>query len=131
MASEFPESGLEELLRLSKQVAKAAQQQKRAEKERIDRRQKIQGTQQKLKDLKVSVALNQLESIATPEIIEAVSSLQNDQFGSLHLRKAILDLLSELEEWTVSASDSKQNIDSVCRSLKTLIILTELLFSLE
>lgn len=133
MDSESPESGMEELLRLSKQTTKMQQDLVRKEKERIKREQELVEKKQVvrgLKEIKVSVALGQLGPVATPEIIEAVSSL-NHQQGSGNLRELILDLVAELERGVDGIAGSEPNMVSIERSVKTLAILIELLFSVE
>lgn len=133
MESDSPESGIEELLRLSKQTSKMQQDLARKEQERIKREQELAEKKQVvrgLKEIKVSVALGQLEPVATPEIIEAVSSLKHQQ-GSGNLRNLILDLVTELEKDADGISSSNTDMASIERSAKTLAILIELLFSVE
>ena len=130
MESESPESGLEELLRLSKQITKTEREQNKIEQERVERRQRVKEVEQGLKEIKASVALEQLKLIATPEIIKEVSSLKHEQ-GTRKLRKLIIDLSAELEKWVDSTSGSNPDIISIGRSVKTLAILIELLFSIE
>ena len=130
MESKSTESGLEELLRLSKEITKVEREQTKAEQDHAEQRQKVRELQQGLSELKVSVALEQLKLIATPEIIKEVSALKNKQTTG-ELRKVILDLSAELEKWVDSTSGSNQDMDSIKRSVKTLAILIELLFSIE
>jgi len=130
MESKSTDNGLEELLRLSKEITKVDQERTKAERERAEQRQKVSELQQGLIELKASVALEQLKSIATPEIIKEVSSLKHKQKTD-ELRKLILDLSAELENWVDNTSGSKLDMASVRRSVKTLAILIELLFSIE
>jgi predicted nucleic acid-binding Zn-ribbon protein len=130
MESESTESGLEELQRLSKEITKVDRERTKAEQDRAEQRQQVRELQQGLIELKASVALEQLKPIATPEIIEEISSLKHKQTTG-DLRKVILDLSAELEKWVDNTSDSKQDMDSIKRSVKTLAILIELLFSIE
>ena len=130
MKSEPNESGMEELLRLSKEITRVDQERTRAEKDRTEQRQKVRELQQNLIELKASVALEQLRSVATPEIIKEITSLKHKQTTG-DLRKLILDLSAELEKWVDSASASGQDMDSIKRSVKSLAILIELLFSIE
>ena len=130
MESKSNDSGLEELLRLSKEITKADQERTRAERERTEQRQKVNALQQGLIELKASVALEQLKSIATPEVIKEVSSLKHKQKTD-GLRKLILNLSAELEGWVDNLSGSKLDKVSIMRSVKTLAILIELLFSIE
>ena len=130
MESKSTESGLEELLRLSKEITKVDRERTKVEQDRAEQRQKVRELQQGLIELKTSVALEQLKPIATPEIIEEISSLKHKQTTG-DLRKVILDLSAKLEKWVDNTSDSKQDMDSIKRSVKTLAILIELLFSIE
>ena len=130
MESKSTESGLEELRRLSKEITKVDRERTKVEQDRAEQRQKVRELQQGLIELKASVALEQLKPIATPEIIEEISSLKHKQTTG-DLRKVILDLSAKLEKWVDNTSDSKQDMDSIKRSVKTLAILIELLFSIE
>ena len=125
MESKPPENGFEELLRLSQKTSKVEQGLTRKEQELAKRKQVVQG----LREIKVSVALEQLKLFATPEIIEAVSS-QRQKRSTEDLRKLILDLTSELEKSVSSKSGQNLDIVSAESSVKTLAILIELLFSL-
>ncbi len=130
MESKSKDSGLEELLRLSKEISKVDEERTKADRERAERRQKVNELQQSLIDLKASVALQQLKPIAIPEIINEVSSLKHKQKTD-GLRKLILNLSAELESWVDNMPGSKLDMVSVKRSVKTLAILIELLFSIE
>jgi hypothetical protein len=130
MESESTDSGLEELLRLSKEISRVDQERTKAERKRAEHRQKVNELQQGLIELKASVALQQLKSIATPEIIKEVSLLKHNQKTD-ELRKLILNLSAELERWVDNMSGSKLDMGSINRSVKTLAILIELLFSIE
>ena len=133
MESKSPESGFEELIRLSKETgkieeafARKEQELAKREQERAEKKQTIRG----LSELKVSVALEQLKPVATPEIIEKVSSLSNMQDTGA-LRILISDLATELETGIHSKTGSNPDMLIIERSVKTLAILIELLFSLE
>ena len=130
MESKSNDSGLEELLRLSKEITKVDQERIKAERERTEQRQKVNALQQGLIELKASVALEQLKSIATPEVIKEVSSLKHKQKTD-GLRKLILNLSAELEGWVDNMSGQRPDKVSIRRSVKTLAILIELLFSIE
>ena len=121
------ESGFEELTRLSQKISNMGQEIDKKEQERekkaVEKKKVVQG----LKEIKVSVALEQLKPVATPEIIEEVSSLRHKR-GSGDLRELILDLATELEKGIDDIAGPNPNI---ARSVKTLVILIELLFSIE
>ena len=130
MESKANDSGLEELLRLSKQITKVDQERTKAEQERAEQRKKVNELQQGLIELKASVALEQLKSIATPEVIKEVSSFKDKQKTS-ELRTLVLNLSTELESSVDSIPDSLADAESIRSSVKTLAILIELLFSIE
>ena len=130
MESKSGESGLDELLRLSRQITRIDKEQTRAAREQAERGRAVKELQQNLIELKASVALEQLKSIASPEVIREVSSLKNTQ-NTGSLRKLILDLSGELETWASKSSRTNVDTASAERSAKTLAILIELLFSIE
>ncbi|MFC1961729.1 hypothetical protein ACFLWN_01585 [Chloroflexota bacterium] len=126
MESKPPEDGLEELLRLSQQMKRTEKEFVRKEKAQAE---KIQLTQS-LKEIKVTVALEQLKLVADPEIVDVVSSLKY-QPNTEKLHKMILDLTAELEKMVDSTSGTNQEVKLFTTPVKTLAILVELLFSLE
>jgi hypothetical protein len=130
MTSNSAKGGLEELLRLSKAIAKTGQERSQLQRERAKEKQKVADLRQGLKEINTSVALQQLKGMAKPEIIKKVSSLRHEK-STRNLRNLILDLSAELERWVDRTSDSTPNMVSMKRSVKTLAILIELLFSLE
>lgn len=130
MEPKSTDNGLEELLRLSKEMAKVGLERTKAEQDRAEQRQKVRELQQGLVGLKVSVALEQLKLVAAPEVIKEVTSLKHKQ-STESLRKLILNLSSELENRVDNKYGSNLDMDSIKRSVKTLAILIELLFSIE
>ena len=130
MESESPESGLEDLLRLSREITRVGREQTKEEQVRAEKKQTEKDIRQGLKEISVSVALEQLRLIATSEIIEKVNSLKNEQ-NTGELRKLILGLSTELEKRVDSKPGSNPDMVSIERSVKTLVILIELLFSIE
>ncbi len=130
MKSKSPESGFDELVRLSRKTTHEAQELNRREQQRAEQRQVVQGVLQGLKEINVSVAVEQLRLVATPEIIEKISSLTHKQ-DTGDLRKLISDLVNGLEKRVGSVSASNQDMVPIERSVKTLAILIELFFSLQ
>lgn len=120
------ESGLEELLRLSRETSKAGQKLARREQQHSEKTQVVRG----LREIKVSVALDQLKLFAKPGITEQVRSLKNKKTNE-DLRRLILDLTSELERSVTSTSAPTVKASLFERQVKTLAVLVELLFSLE
>ena len=130
MESKSPESGLDELIRLSQETAKKKQELAEREQQRTKQKQKVQGVLQGLMDIKVSIAVEQLKLVSKPEIIEEVSSLTHKQ-GTEDLRKLISSLTDDLEKRIRSIATSNPGMVPVERSIKTLAILLELYFSLR
>ena len=130
MKSPHSESGLDELMRLSRQTANEAKEMAQKEQQRTAKRQVVQGVLKGLREINVSVAVGQLKSIATPEIIKAVSSLAQKQ-GTDDLSKLISGLASDLEKRIGKVSASNPELLSLERSIKTLVILIELFFSIR
>ena len=130
MKSKSPESGFDELMRLSQKTTSEAQELTRREQQRAEQRQVVQGVLQGLKEINVSVAVEQLKRVATPEIIEEIRSLKHKQ-DTGDLRKLISDLANDLEKRVGSVSASNQDMLPIERSVKTLAILIELYFALS
>ena len=130
MESESPESGFEELMRLSQQFTKQEQEHKVREQRRDEQRKKVQDVLGGLKELKLSVATEQLRLVATPEIIERVNSLK-DKLGTEELRNLISELADDLENRISTIAASNPDIKPIENSTKTLAILMELFFSMQ
>ena len=130
MESEPPESGFEELMRLSQQFTRQGQERTAREKQRAEQGKKVQGVLQGLKELNVSMAIEQLKLVATPDIIEEVNSLKRKQ-GTGDLRKLISNLTDDLENRIGIISASNPDMTPLERSMKTLNILLDLFFSLQ
>jgi len=130
MESEPPESGFEELMRLSQQFTRQGQERTAREKQRAEQGKKAQGVLQGLKELNVSMAIEQLKLVATPDIIEEVNSLKRKQ-GTGDLRKLISNLTDDLENRIGIISASNPDMTPLERSMKTLNILLDLFFSLQ
>lgn len=130
MESEPPESGFEELMRLSQQFTRQGQERTAREKQRAEQGKKAQGVLQGLKELNVSMAIEQLKLVATPDIIEEVNSLKRKQ-GTGDLRKLISNLTDDLENRIGIISASNPDMTPLERSMKTLNILLDLFFSLK
>ena len=125
-----PESGLDELIRLSKETARKKQELAEREQQRTKQRQKVQGVLEGLKAIKVSIAVEQLKLVSTPEIIKEISSLTHKQ-GTEDLRKLMSRLTDDLEKRIRSVATSNPDMVPIERSIKTLAILLELYFSLR
>ena len=139
MESEPLENGLDELTRLSQQFKKHEHESTQREKQRAEQRRqeelaeqrkKVQSVLGGLRELTVSMAVEQLKSVAAPEIIEQVNSLKNKP-GTAELRKLISGRMNNLENDIGIIATTNPDIKPTERSINTLIILIELLFSLE
>ncbi len=125
-----PESGLEELIRLSQETARKKQELAERERQRTKQRQKVQGVLEGLKAIKVSIAVEQLKLVSTPEIIKEINSLTHKQ-GTEDLRKLMSRLTDDLEKRIRNVATSNPSMVPIERSIKTLAILLELYFSLR
>lgn len=130
MPSEKNNNGLEELRRLSLGLTKAAHQADRQREQDSRHKTKIQGVQQGLRGISVSVALNQLKTKSTPEIVRVVESLKSKQ-GTAELRRLIINLAHDLERCAANPAAAGRSKMSVEAMAGTLAILIELFFSLE
>ncbi len=130
MTSKPPESGLDELMRLSRQAANDAKELDKKEQQRAEQRQVVQGALKGLREIGVTVTVEQLKQVATPEIIEEVGSLKYQQ-GTEGLRRLITRLANDLEKRIDDVSASNPDMVPIQRSVKTLVILLELLSSLQ
>ena len=124
------EDGLDELARLSQQFKKHEHESRQREKQSAEQRKRVQSVLGGLRELTVSMSVQQLRLVAAPEIIEKVDSLKSKQ-GTAELRELISDLASDLEKRIGTISNENPSVKPVERSIKTLIILMELFFSLE
>ncbi len=130
MESKSPEGGLDELMRLSRETANEAQELTKREQLRKEQRQVKQEVIQGLKEINVSVAVEQLRLVSTSEIVERISSLTHKQ-DTEDLRKLISDLAHDLEKRISRISASNPDMVPIECSLKTLAILIELFFALQ
>jgi ribosomal protein L22 len=124
------ESGIDELMRLSRQFTRQQEQHEAIEKQREAQGKKVKGVLQGLKDLNVSMAIQQLKMVARPDIIRQVNDLKN-KTGTDNLRKMITVLADDLEKQIGAVSASKNEMTPLVNSMRTLSILIDLYFSLH
>jgi len=124
------ENGFDELMRLQQQFTRQQEEHDEKERRRKEQGKKVQGVLQGLKDLNVSMAIEQLKTVAKPEIIKEVSALKSRE-GTDNLRKIISDLADDLEKSLGVISASKPDTSSLVNSMRTLNILIDLYFSLH
>jgi hypothetical protein len=124
------ESGIDELMRLSRQFTKQQEDHARQERQRAEQGKKVKGVLQGLQALNLSMALDQLKGVARPEIIRQVAAMKGGQ-GTESLRKIITNLVDDLEKQLNRASGSKAEIAQLVSAARTLSILLDLYFSLN
>ena len=130
MEDESSENGFEELMRLSRQFNRQQQEHTEKERQREEQGKKAQGVLQGLRELNLSMAIEQLKPVATPEIIEEVNALKS-QAGTEDLRKVISNLADDIENRIGTISTSNSDTVPLVNPIKTLNILMDLYFSLQ
>jgi hypothetical protein len=130
MDAKPPESGFDELMRLSQQFTRQQHENIQKERRREEQGKKVRGVLQGLKELNLSTAIEQLRPVATPEIIEKVNALRR-QPGTEDLRQAISTLADGLEKSIAALSVANPDTAPLIRTMKTLNILMDLYFSLH
>ena len=124
------ESGIDELMRLSRQFTRQQEEHNEQERQRQEQGKKVRGVLQGLKDLNLSMALSQLEGVATPEVIQQVTALKSKK-DTEDLRKIITSLVDNLEKHLNAISSTKTEMTTLGNSTRTLSILLDLYFSLQ
>ena len=124
------ESGLDELLALSRKFTKQKENNEKQERQRQEQGKKVRGVLQGLQELNLNMALTQLKSVAKPEVIQRVSALKYKP-GTEDLRKLITSIVDDLEKHLNAASISKTDTTQMVNSTRTLSILLDLYFSLH
>jgi len=129
MPKKEEESGLDELMRLQRQFTRQQEEHEAQERQRQAQGKKVQGVLQGLRELNVSMSLDQLKSVAPPEVIKGVTALKNRE-GTEDLRKMISKLADDLERRIIDLPASA-NATHLANSMRTLNILMDLYFSLK
>jgi len=124
------ESGLDELLALSRKFTKQQEDRTKQERQRVEQGKKVKGVLQGLQTLNLNMALDQLKSVAKPEIIRQVTAMKSGQ-GTETLRKIITNLIDDIENQLSRTSGSKTEITQLVNFTRTLSILLDLYFSLH
>ncbi len=124
------ESGLDELMRLSQQFTRQQEEQEAQDRAKEEKGKQVRGVLQGLKDLNISMAVQQLKSVATPEIIKEVNALSSKD-DTDDLRKMISGLAEDLENQLGAVSSSSPDAAPLVNSMRTLNILMDLYFSLH
>jgi hypothetical protein len=121
------ESGIDELMRLSRQFTKQKEDNEKAERQREAQGKKVKGVLQGLKDLNVSMAVSQLTSVAPPETIRRVDALRTKE-STEDLRKLISTMADDLER-QLGVLKSGQDTALLVNTMRTINILLDLYFS--
>jgi hypothetical protein len=123
------DSGLDELLALSRKFTKQKEDSEKQEKQRAEQGKKVRGVLQGLQELNLSMALTQLKTVASPELIQRVTLLRTKP-GTEDLRKLISKMVDDTEK-QVNNLNPKSDITQLSNSLRTISILLDLYFSLH
>jgi hypothetical protein len=130
MDTEDSDSGLDELMRLQQQFTRQQKEDEDREKQRAEQGKKVRGVLQGLRELNLSMAIEQLKPVAKPEIIEKVNALAGKE-GTEELRKIISGLADNIESQLGAVSASDAEGVPLVDSMRTLNILMDLYFSLQ
>jgi hypothetical protein len=118
------QSGLDELLALSRKFTKQKEENEAKERQRIEQGKKVQGVLQGLQELNINMALQQLKTVAGPDVVKQVTALKM-KGGTEDLRKMISSLADGLEK---NLGVKKENT-AFYNEIRTLNILLDLYFS--
>ena len=121
------ESGIDELMRLSRQFTKQQEDNERAERQREAQGRKVKGVLQGLKDLNVSMAVSQLTSVAPAETIRRVDALRTKE-NTEDLRKLISTMADDLER-QLGVLKPGDSTAPLVNTMRTINILLDLYFS--
>ena len=127
---EEEESGLDELMRLSRQFTKQKEDDAKAERQRIEQGKKVKGVLQGLKDLNINMALGQLKGVTDAATIKRVEKLKLAA-GSDDLRKLITSMADDMERRLGKLPDTVPGTPGLVNNMRTLTILMDLYFSLQ
>ena len=130
MESNSSENILDELTRLSRRTSDMGKKMEQQGREKAEHDQKVQGVVKGLKEISFSIALEQLKSVATPEMVEEIRLLSDKQ-GTAELRRIISSLTHDLEMMANKSAASNPDMAKFENSVKTLAILIGLLFSIQ
>lgn len=123
------ESGLDELIRLQQQFTRQQEEHDDRKKLQEEQGKKAQGVLRGLKDLQFTMAIQQLESVAAPEIIAEVDALKNKP-DTADLRKMISRMAEDMENQLEAIAATDPKAKPVVDSMRVLNILMDLYFSL-
>lgn len=123
------ENGMDELLKLQRQFTRQQEEHDDRKRQQEEQGRKAQGVLKGLKDLQFSMTLEQLKSVATPEVIREVESLK-DKPDTEDLRKMISRICDEMEGRLEAIAAANPEANPTVDSMRVLNILMDLYFSL-
>jgi hypothetical protein len=123
------DSGLDELLALSRKFTKQKEDSEKQERQRAEQGKKVRGVLQGLQELNLSMALTQLKTVAKPELIQRVAALRTKP-GTEDLRKLITKLVDDTEKQVITLKPDSDTAP-LSNSMRTISILLDLYFSLN
>jgi hypothetical protein len=123
------DSGLDELLALSRKFTKQKEDNEKQERQRIEQGKKVKGVLDGLKSLNFDMALTQLKTVAKPEIIQKVTTLKTNP-NPENLRKILTQMVDDLEK-QITGLTPKSDTAPLVNSMRTFSILLDLYFSLS
>ncbi len=118
------ESGLDELMRLSRQFTRQKAENDAKERLREEQGRKVRGVLHGLQELNINMALQQLQGIARPDVIKKVTAMKTHP-GTDELRKMISSLGDGLERSLIANKDPS----TLVNDMRTLNILLDLYFT--
>lgn len=124
------ESGIDELMRLSRQFTRQQEEHDQREKQRQAQGKKVKGVLQGLKELNLTMAITQLKTCARPEIVKQVNALKSQESTDA-LRKMISNIADDLENRLRALPAPKTDTAPLVNAMRTLNILMDLYFSLH
>ncbi len=123
------ENGMDELLKLQRQFTRQQEEHDSRRKLQEEKGKKAQGVLHGLRDLQFSMTLEQLNSVASKDIIKKVNALKNNP-DTDELRKMISGLSEDIEIRLEVMANSDPAVKPLEDSMRVLSILMDLYFSL-
>jgi hypothetical protein len=124
------ESGMDELMRLQQQFTRQQEEHDDRQKQQVEQGKKAQGVLKGLKDLQFTMTIQQLQSIATPEIIAEVDALKSKP-DTEDLRRMISGMAEDMENRLETIATTDSEAEPLINSMRVLNILMDLYFSLK
>jgi hypothetical protein len=122
------DSGMDELLALSRKFTKQKEDSAKQERQRIEQGKKVKGVLDGLKNLNLDMALTQLKAVAKPEVIQKVTAFKTNP-NTEALRKLLTHMVDDIEK-QIGNLTPKSDTTALLNAMRTLSILMDLYFSL-